>query len=351
MTRLPRPRRAVASLAACGAIATTALAGCGEMEESNTAVTQRDKVTLVLDYFPNANHAAIYAAQSTGAFERAGLDVTIQPPNDASTPLRVLEAKQADFVVSYEPEILLARDKGAKIQGIQALVQKPLTSIVSLEKKTPIRTAEDLAGTTIGTSGLAYQAAYLDTILETGKVDPKRVKRVDLGFNLTGPLVAGRVDGSLGAFWNYEAIELQRQKKDPVVTKVEDLGVPTYNELVLTATEETVAKRGPLVRRFVQAIGYGAKAVQEDPNTGIDPIMAASKGLDRGLQEASLKATLPVMFPADDAHPFGWFDVIKWAEYGRWMQANNLITNGRVTARAVTNEYLAGEGVGDRTDS
>ncbi len=349
MILLRTSSRTLATFALCGAL-TTAVASCGEMEEPVGGVKTRDAVTLVLDYFPNANHAAIYAAQASGAFERAGLDVTIQPPNDASTPLKVLEAGQADFVVSYEPEILLARDKGAKIQGVQALVQSPLTSVVSLPKN-PVRTAADFKGTTIGTSGLAYQAAYLETILAEGQVDPKSVKRVDLGFNLTQPLIASRVDASLGAFWNYEAIELERQKKKPITVKVEDLGVPTYNELVLTATEDTVAKRGPVVRRFVQAIGFGAKAVQENPAAGIDPIMAASKGLDRGLQEASLKATLPVMFPEDDAHPFGWMDTTAWANYARWMESKDLITNSRVAARAITNEYLAGEGVGDKTDS
>ncbi len=347
MIQLPRQR--ALSLFAAAAASSLLLAGCGEKKETETAVKETDDVTLVLDYFPNANHAAIYAAQASGAFERAGLNVTIQPPADAATPLKTLEAGKADFVISYEPEVLLARNEGAKIQAVQALVQKPLTSVMSMPKD-PVKKAGDFAGKTVGTAGLNYQAAYLDTILSEGNVDPQKVKRVDLGFNLSQPLVSGRVDATLGGFWNYEAIELERKKKDPVVLHVEDLGVPVYNELVITATEETVRNRGPLVRRFVQAIGFGAKAVQQDPAAGIDPLMEASKGLDRGLQEASLEATLPVMFPAEE-HPFGWLDPIAWATYARWMQENRLIDDAKIAARATTNEYLAGEGVGDKTDS
>lgn len=350
MTASARPRpRTLASFAAATVLAAGALAGCGEMEETETAVTKRDDVTLVLDYFPNANHAAIYAAQGSGAFERAGLNVTIQPPADASTPLKTLAAGKADFVISYEPEILLARNEGAKIQGVGALVQKPLTSIMSLPKE-PVRKASDFKGKTVGTAGINYQAAYLDTILDEGGVAPSTVKRVDLGFNLVQPLVGGKVDATLGGFWNYEAIQLEQEKKKPIVLRLEDLGVPNYNELVVTATEETVRNRGPLVRRFVQAIGFGAKEVQDNPATGIDPLMAASKGLDRKLQEASLAATLPVMFPEEE-HPFGWQDPVEWATYARWMQENRLIDDAKIAARATTNEYLAGEGVGDKTDS
>src|SRR5207342_2470469 len=97
--------------------------------ETGAAVTDRDRVTIVLDYFPNADHAAIYAAQASGAFERAGLDVTIQPPPDTTSPLKLLQAGKTDFAISYEPEILLARSNGAKIQGVNALVQTPLTSV------------------------------------------------------------------------------------------------------------------------------------------------------------------------------------------------------------------------------
>lgn len=347
MTLLARPRPMFTATLVTGALAASALlAGCGEKPEDQTAVTSHDKVTLLLDYFPNADHAAIYAALGTGAFERAGLDVTVQAPGDAATPLKVLESGKADFVITYQPELVLARAKGEKVQGVAALVQQPLTSLISLPHS-PIRQASDLKGKTIGTAGLAYQAAYLDTMIREGQVSPSSVKRVDLGFNLVQPLVAKKVDGSLGAFWNYEGIELQRKHKHPIIKKVQDLGVPSYDELVLAATEQTVRDRGPIVRRLVQAISSGAKKLQTDPNAGLDPLMQANPSLDRGLQEASLKATLPVMFPTDAKKPFGYFDEDEWAAYARWMQQHELISNAEVAARGYTNEYLAGEGVGN----
>ena len=72
--------------------------------------------------------------------------------------------------------------------------------------------------------------------------------------------------------------------------------------------------------------------------------MKASSGLDRGLQEAVVKATLPVFFPADDEKPWGWQEPQEWDAYGRWMQENGLLKRPPNAARALTNEFLPGEG-------
>ncbi|MEZ0294596.1 MAG: ABC transporter substrate-binding protein, partial [Solirubrobacteraceae bacterium] len=115
------------------ALLACALTACGEKEEPGPgAVTggAAQQLRLVLDYFPNADHAGIYAAQASGAYAKAGLDVKITPPPDPSAPLKLLLAGKADIAISYEPELLLARDQGAQLVSVGALVQKPLTSLM-----------------------------------------------------------------------------------------------------------------------------------------------------------------------------------------------------------------------------
>ncbi len=53
------------------------------------------------------------------------------------------------------------------------------------------------------------------------------------------------------------------------------------------------------------------------------------------------------MFPTDEQDPFGWMEETQWAAYARWMAAQGLIDDATVAARGFTNEYLAGQGVGD----
>jgi putative hydroxymethylpyrimidine transport system substrate-binding protein len=322
-----------------------ALAACGEKKES-TGPPKRESVRLSLDWLPNADHAGIYAAQGTGAFDRAGLDVAIQTPSDPSAPLKLLAAGRVDLAISYEPDLLLARDRGQKLVAVGALVQKPLTAIVSIGRRA-ISDPRQLDGKTVGTAGIPYQSAYLKAILGRAGVDPERVKEVNVGFNLVPAMLSGKVDATLGAYWNYEAIQLQQARKRPKVIRMENAGVPTYNELVIVARQSDLDAKdgGAKVRRFMRALAEGMKALRKDPNTGIDPLLRANKDLDRRLQEASVKATMPVFFPADTSKPFGTMDPAEWAAYGDWMARNRLLRKPPDAGAALTNEFLPGEGI------
>jgi putative hydroxymethylpyrimidine transport system substrate-binding protein len=338
-------RRLTAVLTLGLALALTA--GCGEKVEPDPGATaDPEPLRVVLDYFPNADHAGLYAAQAAGEFERAGLDVEIQAPPDPSAPLKLLQAGRADLAVSYQPELLLARDKGADdLVGVGALVQKPLTSVIALPTS-GIRDGGDLAGKRVGTAGIAYQSAYLKTIVEAAGGDPASVKETNVGFDLSRPLIAGRIDATLGSFWNYEGVDLQRRGKRPVILRMDQLGIPTYNELIFVARREDLDTDGASrIRRFMQAAARGHRALQRDPAAGVDALMKASSGLDRGLQTAVVKATLPVFFPADEERTFGWQDPAAWDAYGQWMHENGLLKQPPNAGRALTNEFLPGEGL------
>jgi putative hydroxymethylpyrimidine transport system substrate-binding protein len=325
------------------AAAALALAACGEKEDPTPGAAPTQRVSLMLDFFPNADHAPLYAAQAGGHFRDAGIDVRVQVPSDPAAPLKLLAAGRVDVAISYEPELLLARDKGLRLVSVAALVQKPLTSIMALPAAR-IRRPSDLDGKKVGTAGIPYQSAYLRSILEEAGVDPARVKEINVGFTLVPAMLSKRVDATLGAFWNYEGVELQRERKRPTIIRMERAGVPTYDELVIVVREEFARERGEVVRRFLQALARGAGAVRADPDAGVTPLLKANKDLERGLQLASVRRTLPVFFPDEEERPFGWQDPVEWAAYSRWMLESRLVKR-LPSARALTNEFLPGEGV------
>jgi putative hydroxymethylpyrimidine transport system substrate-binding protein len=338
----PRPRAAVA--AALSLLAVLALSACGSKKDVTTTRGTVDRVDLVLDYLPNADHAPIYAAQQIGAFKDEGLDVRIRVPSDPASPLKLVAAGQADLAISYEPELLLARDKGLRLAAVGALVQKPLTSIMSLKGK--VKTPKDLAGKKVGTAGIPYQTAYLKTIATQAGVDPSSIHEVNVGFNLVPSMLSKKVDATLGAFWNVEGVQLQRQHKHPTIIKMDQAGVPTYQELVFVANTDRLQEKGTgtVMRRFLQAVARGAKAVQANPELGADALVNADKDLDRATQLAQIKATLPVFFPDNARFPWGYMNADEWKAYGQWM-LNNKLVQAMPRPTSITNEFLPGRGI------
>jgi putative hydroxymethylpyrimidine transport system substrate-binding protein len=335
-------RRALPAVLA--ALLVLALAACGEKEEPSGSAVQPEHIDLVLDYFPNADHAGIYNAIGGGQFEQAGLDVKPRTPSDPSAPLKLLTGGQADLAISYEPELLLARAKGARLVAVGALVQRPLTSIISIGSRA-VRSPGDLEGAKVGTAGIPYQEAYLRTIVTQAGIDPDRVRTVNVGFNLVPALLNKRVDATLGAFWNVEGVELKRRDKAPKILRMDEVGVPTYNELVVVAREQDVRTRGPMLRRFMRALALGHQALRDDLGKAVDELVHANPDLDRALQRAQVKATLPVFFPRGKGKPFGWQDPVAWKRYTQWMLDNDLLASPAGANRAFTNEFLPGEGI------
>jgi putative hydroxymethylpyrimidine transport system substrate-binding protein len=258
--------------------------------------------------------------------------------------LRLLAAGRIDAAISYEPEVLLARNQNLPVVSVAALVQKPLTAIVSLGSK-HIRTPATLRGKRLGDAGIPYQHAYLQTILAHAGIPAHSVQEINVGANLVPAMLSGHVDATLGAYWNYEAIQLAQMHKHPNVIRMDQVGVPTYDELVLVVRKSTLEADSNKIRRFVQALARGYESVRRDPQAAVHNLVQASSGLDPKLQLASVRATLPVFFPADPKHPWGWQDPAQWNAYGQWMLGQHLISNPNAVTAASTNEVLAGQGI------
>jgi putative hydroxymethylpyrimidine transport system substrate-binding protein len=323
-------------------LAAVVAAGCGEKKESLQPSGSK-RVELMLDFTPNADHAPIYAAQAAGYFREAGLDVKIRTPADPSTPIKQVAAGRVDMAISYEPEVFRARDQGLHVVSVGALVQGPLTSIISLPKA-GIRRAADLKGKTVGTAGIDYQSAYLQTILGDAGVPANRVKQRSVGFNLVPALLTKKVDAILGGFWNYEGVQLQLAKRKPRIIRVEKVGVPAYDELVLVANEDALDRDHSKLRAFIGALSRGARDLRRDPNRAVNGLLKADRGLDPKLQRTSVKATLP-LFSAPKGKPYGWQDPAQWDAFGAWMKDNALVRRSADAKHAFTNELLPGSGL------
>jgi putative hydroxymethylpyrimidine transport system substrate-binding protein len=274
-----RMRRVAALLAAALLVA---LVGCGGGGAEPGAP---EGATLVLDFQPNAAHSGIYAAQAKGYFEDGGLNLHIQEPSSTADSAKLLEGGRAKYAVMDINDFGLARERGFNLMAVDAIVQRPLASVIARDPN-EIRTPADLAGKTIGVTGVPSDNAVVDTVLRSSGVDPSDVHRVTIGFNAVADLAAGRVDAAT-AFWNAEGVAL-RQRGIPIREfRVDQFGAPRYPELVVATAEKHCGEEDGFGSGLSRAY-HGV--LNDDPDEALDDLLDSVEGLDADEQQAQLDA-------------------------------------------------------------
>jgi putative hydroxymethylpyrimidine transport system substrate-binding protein len=332
-------RRIPLLLAAAVLAVALTLAACGEKPEDTQGEPQ--SFSLTLDFYPNPDHVGIYEAQKLGYFRDAGLDVSIEAPSDPAAPIKQVAAGRTDLAISYEPELLLAREQGLDVKAVGALVDRPLTSMIWLANS-GIKRLGDLRGKTIATAGIPYQNAFLETILARANLKQGDVKAVNVGLNLLPTILGGRAQAMLGGFSNVEGVDLKLRHKNPTVTPVDQLGIPTYDELVLVAQGRRLDEDSEPIRLFLAALERGTGAAERDPKGATAALLEQNRDLDPKLTAAEVKATLPVLSQASAQHPYGHMDQAQWREFIGWMRDHGLISSLPSPGAVLTEEFLPG---------
>jgi putative hydroxymethylpyrimidine transport system substrate-binding protein len=315
-------RRVAALLAA--ALLTGALMGCGGGGAEPGAP---QGATLVLDFQPNAVHSGIYAAQANGYFKSEGIDLHIQEPSSTADSAKLLETGRADFAVMDINDFGIARERGLDLVAIAAIVQRPLASVIARDPN-EIRTPADLAGKTIGVTGVPSDDAVLDTVLRSGGVDPSDVHKVTIGFNAVADLAAGKVDAAT-AFWNAEGVELRQRGIPMREFRVDQFGAPRYPELVVA----TSPRRCSRAAAFVAGLAGGYRTLSKKPQEALGDLLGSVDGLDSRSQSgqlASLTAARAFSSPSGGDTPLiDPRSAIAWLGWA----ADHGVVNGSNTAR------------------
>jgi putative hydroxymethylpyrimidine transport system substrate-binding protein len=281
--------------------------------------------TLVLDFQPNAVHSGIYAAQANGFFKDKGIDLTIQEPSSTADSAKLLESGRAGFAVMDINDFGIARERGLDLVAIAAIVQRPLASVIARDRN-EIRTPADLAGRTIGVTGVPSDDAVLDTVLRSGGVDPSSVHRVTIGFNAVADLAAGKVDAAT-AFWNAEGVQLQQLGIPIREFRVDQFGAPRYPELVVAA--RAGSGTGAMADHFTGGLTRGYELLGRRPEMALEDLIGAVPGLDRSAQSAQLEAlTSSRAFARGEETATSRLDPASIARWRAWAERSGLLANG-----------------------
>ncbi|MET0559495.1 MAG: ABC transporter substrate-binding protein [Solirubrobacterales bacterium] len=296
--------RSVALLAA--ALLLVGVAGCGG---SGAEPGVPKGATVVLDFTPNAVHSGIYAAKAEGFYRDAGVDLKIEQPGESTDAPKLLAAGRTEFAILDIHDLGIAREHGLNLVGVMPIVQRPLAAVLA-GGDGPVRRPRQLAGHTVGVTGLPSDEAVVDSEVSADGGDPAAVDEVTIGFNAVSALAAGKVDAATG-FWNAEGVTLKRQGVPIRTFKVDEYGAPPYPELVLTTAAKTLRREPALIEAVVAATRRGYAYAVAHPAGALDDLLAADPVLDRAEQRAQLAALGPDLRPA----PFDSSVLRAWAAW------------------------------------
>ncbi len=308
-------------------------------EGAPTSCESLTPVTLLLDWFPNPDHVALYVTEAKGYWETECLDVTIQPPSDPTDPPKLVSLGSVELGVSYQPEMFFQVPAGLKIKAVAALVPNTLNSMMWLEDG-PISTLADLAGKTVAEPGFGSNRFYLNAIFQANNIDPSSVQVVAVKTALSQALISGAADAVIGAYGNIEGEQMAYEGHKPVITRLSSIGVPNYDELVIIASAERLESDSAyqqMVRAFLAGLAKGNADAIADPAFS-EKTMAAVGGDYAGPSlPLMIKATLPLLV---NPLGFGRMDPASWDKFGAFMLKQGITKSVPPAADLMTNDFV-----------
>ena len=321
------------------AMAVVALAACQSKEEpkkEEAAKNQLEKVTMVLDWTPNTNHTGLYVAQAQGFFEEQGLDVDIIQPGDAGADQLVASGK-ADFGISYQEGITLARTQGVPIVSIAAIIQHN-TSGFAAPKEKGIASPKDFEGKTYGGWGSPIEKAVIETIMKADGGDVEKMAIINAGDADFFTMTEKDVDFAW-IYYGWTGVEAELRGKDIDMIYLTDYSDKLdYYTPVLSTNEKMIAEQPEMVEKMVAAVAKGYEYAIENPEDAANILLVEAPDLSQDLVINSQKWLADKY--QNDAEQWGVQKLDVWKNYADWMTENGVLEGDFDPEQAFTNEFL-----------
>jgi putative hydroxymethylpyrimidine transport system substrate-binding protein len=276
-----------------------------------------EKLTVLLEWFVNPDHAPMVVAEELGLFKREGLEVELVPASDPSAPPRLIAAKQGDIAIHYQPNLYLDVAAGLPLTRFGTLVETPLNTVTVL-RDGPIKSLADLKGKKIGFSVSGFEDAMLGRMLASVGLTTSDVELINVNFSLSPSLIAGQVDATVGGFRNFELTQMRLKGHEGRAFFPEEHGVPAYDELIYVTHRDMTAD--PRLPRFLKAVEEAAIYITNHPDEAWALFIKSHKDLDDELNRQAFTDTLPRFAKRPAA-----LDAGRYTRFGTFMKEQGLI--------------------------
>lgn len=257
-----------------------------------------DDIAVSLDTDPSAANAGIMMAAQRGYFSDVGLQVSVGGPKNPARTVKYVAAGIDAFGIAQLPQVVMAKEEGgAPLVAVGSVIPQANVAMMWLPGS-GIEGLADLKGKTIAIPGVPFQEKFLEEVLAQAELslDDVVVKRAN--YDSGAALLEGRADAIFGGTWNIEGAMLEARGAEPVIERAKQLGLPSYEELVVILPAKCATKYPRVVSDFLSAVSRGTEAAQEHPAQAAK-LIAQNYGFDPRFRmsdlRAQLKATLPLL--------------------------------------------------------
>lgn len=319
-------KKAWLSIALVAVLIATASCSSDKKSESGSDETKLTELTVLLDWYPNAVHTFMYAAEEQGFYKEAGLKVNLVTPADTNDALKLVATGKADLALSYQMQVAIARAEEIPIVSVGAIVRHPLNQLMVLNSD-KIHSPKDLVGQKIGYPSIPLDQAIVNTMVQADGGDPSKLEYTDVSWDLIPAMTTKRVDAIIGGYINHEKLLIEKDGEKVTAFDPAKYGVPDYYELVLTASEDGLKDKGDAIKKFIEASAKGQAYTKEHPEEALQLLLDKQNAefpLDAEIEKNSLNILLPLMDAGDE--PFGSQSESSWSTVIAWLTEHGQLT-------------------------
>jgi NitT/TauT family transport system substrate-binding protein len=262
----------LASVAVC-AVAAFLLPGVASAKE---------KVNLVLNWVPTADHSPYYYAKAQGWYDAAGIDLTIETGKGSGVAAQRVGVGTSDFGIADLPTAMLARGKGAKLTAVMAVYANSPQGFYWL-KSSGITGPKDFPGKKIGNPpGDASRVMWPAFAAKVG-IDPKSVTFVNVSPQAKVPSLKSHAIDITSDFYNEHDLKAREFGADLGFLAWRDIGINPYGNSIIV-NGDYLARHPDVVRAFTEVSQKAFAACVKDVSPCLKALMADVSGLDEANQ-------------------------------------------------------------------
>ena len=284
---MKRSTRFVLSVSAMAAATALVLSGCSSTSTGEKTPAGLTKVTLQLQWVPQAQFAGYYAALDQGFYKKEGLDVTIKPAGTDTVPITSVVKHQADYAISWVPKVLGSIEQGVAVTDVAQIYERSGTTQISFKDK-DITTPAQLAGKKVGSWGFGNQSELFAGMQKAGVNTTSGIKLVQQAFDMKG-FLAGDIDAAQAMTYNEYAqvLETENPKTGKLYTP-DDLNVINWNDDGTAMLQDAIWADSNKLKdkayaaqtvKFIKASIEGWVYARDNPQKAADIVTAAGSTL------------------------------------------------------------------------